>query len=331
MSIRSTATALLTLAAAAACLAATEADPGPAAQAYKARMAGQAERAREILVSALKATPDDASVHFELARTSMYLVDLDRAQEAIERAVALSPADTRYQHWLGVISQYNAVWKYKKKETRGQVNGLMKKALEGFRRAAELRPDFHDARFELVNCYLKNPWTAGGSRRKAERHAQLLEKADAVAGARARCLVLGYRAVEKRREVWRKVVAAHPDNAGAHEGLARAYFGTEEGLSHLDKALALDPSRSEALIDLARTYAMSKKHGQAERILQRYLASQPAPPVPMRAYATFCLARIQKMQGHGDRADAILAEAKKLDGKCWMFFRQPHAGLFTPP
>ena len=51
----------------------------------------------------------------------------------------------------------------------------------------------------------------------------------------------------------------------------------------------------------------------------------------MRAYATFCAAKIQKMQGNRQRADALLAEAKKLDADCWMFFRQPPKALFSPP
>ena len=144
-------------------------------KAYEARMAGQTERAREILLSALEDDPGDAALYFELARASLYLLDLDRAQKAIEEAVQLSPSNARYHCWLGTISTYSAVSKNMKAETRAQMPNLMRKALEGFRQAVELDPDHHDARFRLINCYVKNPTEAGGDRVTAEEQTRLLE------------------------------------------------------------------------------------------------------------------------------------------------------------
>jgi len=304
---------------------------GAVAQAFKQRMSGQATRAKQTLQTALAKEPGNAAAQFELARTCLYLIELDRAQTAIDQAVRLRPADARYQYWVGVIAEYNAVWKYKNATTRGQVAGLMKKALGAFVQAVALRPDYHEARLALVNCYLKNPAHMGGSRSEAERQAAILEAADTVFGARARGLLLGHRQVQPRRQLWDKVVASHPQRADAHEGAARATMGTAKGLEHLNKALALDPSRAELLVDLARHYGMAKQYGPAQHAVQRYLDFQPAPPVPMRAYATFCAAKIQKMQGQHARANALLKQAKTLDPACWTFFRQPPHALFTAP
>ena len=304
---------------------------GAAVQAFELRMAGQARRAKQVLLAALAKDPSNAPAQFELSRTCFYLVDLDRAQTAIEAATRLKPDHARYHYWAGLVATYNAILKYKSPKTRGQLPGLMKKALAAYEKAVALRPDYHEARLDLVNCYLKNPADLGGSRPKAETHTAILERADPVQGVRARCLLVGYRKVNQRRQLWDKVVAQHPERADAHEGVARAYLGTDKGLAHLNKTLELDPGRSELLVDLTRHYAMRKQHAQAERTIQRYLDAKPAPPVPMRAYATFCAAKIQKMQGHNPRANALLAEAKKLDPDCWTFFRQPHHALFTAP
>ena len=85
------------------------------------------------------------------------------------------------------------------------------------------------------------------------------------------------------------------------------------------------------LIDFARPHAMAKRPKRAEAMIQRYLGGRPAPPVPMRACATVCAAKFQRMRGHTQRPEALLPEARKLDSDCRMFFRQPHHGLFGPP
>lgn len=312
--------------------AARPADRGGAVrQAFELRMAGKAAGAKQVLTAALAKDPGDARTRFELSRTCLYLVDMDGAQTAVDEAVRLRPGHARYHYWAGVTATYNAVWKYKSPKTRGDVAGLMERALAAFEKAVALRPDYHEARLALINGYLKNPAGAGGSRAKAEQQTALLEAADPVFGVRARCLMVGHRKVDRRRQLWDKVVADHPQRADAHEGLARAYMGTDKGLVHLNKTLEIDPGHGELLIDLTRHYAMAKQYAHAEKTIQRYLALEPAPPVPMRAYATFCAAKIQKMQRHNARANALLAEAKKLDPHCWMFFRQPPHELFTAP
>jgi len=304
---------------------------GPAVQAFELRMSGKAGPAKELLATALEGNPGDTLAQFEMARVCFYLLDLDAAGQAIGQAVKLQPEDGRYHYWMGLISIYSAIWKHKSPESRGDVPRLMKAGLGAFKKAMALKPDFHEARFELINCYAKNPRNCGGSQSKAKKQTEALERESPAHGAKARCLLLPHREADKRRTIWEKLVTEHPDDADAHEGLARACFGTDKGLQHLNKTLALDPGRGEILIDLARHHAMAKRYGDADNALKRYLDSEPVAPVPMRAYATFCLAKIQKMQGNDKRADELMAEAKKLDPNCWTFFRQPHRALFDPP
>jgi len=304
---------------------------GVAMQAFELRMAGQAPRAKELVLAALKKAPNDASAHFELGRTALYLFELDRAQRAIDQAVTLRPKDARYHYFAGLMAQYNAVWKYKDPKTRRDFPRLVNKALAAFSKAVALKPGFHEARFCLVNCYLKNPPDCGGDREKALEHTKALEAASATHGAKARALMLGRRAVKERRALWEKIVAKHPNSAAAHEGMARVYFGTKKGLTHLNKTLTLDPGRGELLLDLCRHYAMANQFDKAEQAIGRYLAFKPSPAKPMLAYATGVAAMLQKMQGKDKRAEELLAKAKKLDPKCWITFMQPDRALFTAP
>ena len=307
--------------------------PPAARRAFELRMAGHAGRAKAVLRAALAQDATDASAQFELARVCFYLLELDSAQQAIEQAAKLRPQNAQVHYWAGLIAEYRAVWQHKDPKTRSHVPQQMKRALAAFRKAVAINPEYHEARVALVNVYVKNPPRLGGSRRKAKKHAKALEAADAVQGARARSLLLGSR-LDERRALWQKVVAECADHAGAHEGLGWVCLrmgDKKKGLAQLNRALELDPSRSEILVDLTRHYAMAKQYAQAERTIRRYLDLKPAPPVPMRAYATFCAAKIQKMQANHQRADALLAEAKKLHPDSWMFFRQPPQALFAPP
>ena len=253
-----------------------------AAEAFRLRMDGQAKAAERVLLAAVAKDPANASVQFELARTRFYLVAMDRAQTAIEKAVRHQPDNARYHRWAGVIAEYNAILKHKNPKTRPEVAVQMKKAFAAFQKAVALRPDYHEARFDLINCLAKNPASCGGSPAKAKAQAQALAAADAVYGVRAQCLLLARSKRDEKRRLWEAVVAKHPDRADAHEGLARVCMGTAKGDREIDRTLELDPGRGELLVDLARHYAMAKQYAQAEKAIERYLKLKPAPAVPMR-------------------------------------------------
>src|SRR5262245_30540661 len=57
--------------------------------------------ALKTLNAAVAGTPQDASIHYLLARCYYELRDFDRAVTSAEQAVKLSPENSEYNRWLG--------------------------------------------------------------------------------------------------------------------------------------------------------------------------------------------------------------------------------------
>lgn len=305
-----------------------------ASQAFELRMAGKVDEAKAVLTKTLTEDPKDAAGHFELARVHFYTMELDRALKEAEEAVTLRPDNARYHYLNGMAEAYNMILKSHDPKTRDDMKMLAKKSLESFRRAVKLDPKDHEARLQLINLLVKMPPEDGGSRAEAEKLAKQAETLDAVGGAKARCMLLGREAKEQQCDVWEKVVTKQPNSAGANEGLGRAWLllgDTDKATAHLDKALKLDPTRSVILVDLARHFFFAKEYDKAERTAKRYLVSKPEPAAPMRAYATFMIAKIHKVQKHDERAEELLLQARKIDPHFWQTVRHPPEILFTAP
>jgi tetratricopeptide (TPR) repeat protein len=303
-------------------------------QAFELRMAGKVDAAKLLLAEVLAEDPKDAAAHFEMARAHFYTMELDHALREVEAAVALRPHNARYHHLKGMTEEYNMILKAHDPKTRGDVELLAKKSLESLRRAVKLEPKDHEARLQLINLCLKMPPEDGGGRDEAEKLVKQAEALDAIVGAKARCMLLGRRAKQQQRDVWEKEVAKQPNSAGAHEGLGRALLllgDTDKAIRHLDKALTLDPARRVILVDLASHYFFAKEYHEVERTAKRYLDFKPGPAVPMRAYGTFMVARIHKVQGHHERAEELLVQARKIDPHLWQTVGHPPELLFTAP
>lgn len=86
------------------------ASPAPAAEPPAARQ--EKERAISALETAIKADPNNAELWIHLAFANRKLDRIDRAQEAFEKAVALSPGNQDALYMLGLI--------YEKKEMKAE-------------------------------------------------------------------------------------------------------------------------------------------------------------------------------------------------------------------
>jgi hypothetical protein len=51
----------------------------------------------------------------------------------------------------------------------------------------------------------------------------------------------------------------------------------------------------------------------------------------MRAFATFMIAKVHKVQKHDERAEELLVQARKIDPHFWQTVRHPPEVLFTAP
>lgn len=293
-------------------------------QAFELRMAGQVDEAKRLLETAVDANRADAAVQFELARVRFYTiftntdgVNLGPAQKAIEKAIAIDGDNPRYHFWAGKIATYYGIQKMHGVLSRLEMPGQMNKAIKSFERAVALQPDFHEARVDLMGLYDRLPWFAGGNKSKARQQLHKLEQLDPVYGAKARCEIQPRKTSAEKIAIWQKVVDAHPDNAGAHAGLAGAYMqndgaqaaDTQYAVDHLNRAIELDASYCTELLNLARYYAQAREHDKAEKAIRRFVNFDPAPPVALRANGLRQLARIKKAQQKPDEAKALQAEA----------------------
>ena len=302
-------------------------------QAFNLRLQGKSEAARDLLVRRVDAEPKDAAAHYELARTHFYLMDLDRGIESINRALELRPRNPLYHHLRGRLAEYNSVLKHHDPATRAESARQLQMAIDSFSKAVELDPSLHETSLALINLKLKSPRKSGGSAKEAKRLVGELEARSTSAAVEGRCMLLSGK-VKRQRRLWEDVVAKEPKDARAYEGLARVCLQAGDSKAaevHFQRALELDPERSTILLHLARHYFLAKEYDQAQTTIRRFLDRKPAPVVPLRAYAVFILARIQKVQQNHALAEELLAEAKQLDPKLWQTVGTPPSILFTAP
>ena len=142
--------------------------------------ARQPAQARPLLEAAVREDPSDARAAFYLGRTLLSADEVSKAVEWIEKAVALDEGRVEYHLWLGRA--------YGSKAMRANVfqqASLAGKVRREFERANALDPENLEARFGLLEFYLRAPGVMGGSVAKAREQAAEIAKRDAVHGHRA--------------------------------------------------------------------------------------------------------------------------------------------------
>lgn len=171
-------------------------DPNVAMRAFELRMAGQVAEAIELLEKAVAANPANGPAQFELARVHFYTTmdsvertegtlkqkqkamkdKLRSAKKAIEKAIKADPANPRYHYWAGKIGTYNVVYDAHFIWTMPMVPIHSGSVIKSYEKAIKLKPDFYQARQELIGLYERLPWYCGGNKSKAEKHAKKLEQ-----------------------------------------------------------------------------------------------------------------------------------------------------------
>ena len=323
---------ILTLCASALASATSAADD-PVVTAYQQRMAGHSDEARQHLQTLTAAQPALAAAWFELARTQFYLMQLDEAQKSIDKALEIEANNPRFHHLAGTTSAYRAVLAAKKPETRDQVGPGMQRWIRELEQAIALEPKNFAARVELVNAYRQAPAEFGGDTAKADALLTALDTESPVDGATARAATLGDQ-TDEALALWKKTVAANANDAAAHAGLAQALLAAKEpekATAEVQRAVELDGKRIRVYLDLARTAGMRGEFADATAAVKSYLAANPAPAAPLRAYGTFLLAAIEKRQQHHDQAEKLLQEARDIDAHVWTTLVPPPEILFDPP
>ena len=179
----------------------------------------------------------------------------------------------------------------------------------------------------------------GGDKSKAEQYAKKLEEMDEIFGAKAHAILMPEEA--NYVEYWQKVLDKHKGNAEALRELGRAHLfndQVEEGVKCFEEAIGIDPDQTILILDLARYHAykflQDKKLKDttlpsAAKAFQKYLDSEPIPP--LKAFATFLLARIKIGMDDKKGADELFKEAKAIDPYHSLASGVPSPDLWVPP
>jgi tetratricopeptide (TPR) repeat protein len=276
-------------------------------------MAGEVEQARRILDAATADEPKEAANWFESARLSFFMCEFDRAAREINKAIELKPDNPRYHFWRGHIATFRVVWKSHDLLGGIAIPGLMAEARESYARAVQLDPDWHEARYHLINLYAQEP---GRNLPRAREEAQELSKRDAVWGARAVTALLRDKTPEEQIAIWTQVVAEHDARADAHGGLADAYQRAgdyEHAVAEYAQARKLDPGRIEWLFSVARCHQATKSLDAQARCYQELLDMQPPAPLPSRIRAMRCLGTLEKQRGNTEASEQLQKQANAID------------------
>lgn len=299
--------------------------------AFALRMEGKTDAALEQLQALVAQQPALAKGWYELARTQFYLMQLDEAQQSVDKAVSLEPNNAQFHYLAGMTAAYRAVRKAHEPNTEEEVGRLMQQWLQELKKTVELQPDHYRACIDLVNAYQQTPEKFGGDPAKGEPIIQRLESASPVDAAEARAQNIASSQKDELLALWQRTVDAHDDSAAAHAGLAQAALRTGDlpkAAQQIDRAVQLDPAWIRLNLDFARTAAMRGQYDQATSAAERYLKAEPAPTAALRAYATFYLAAIQRQQQHRDQAESLLKDARAIDAHVWTTMVPPPAILF---
>lgn len=168
----------------------------------------EAQQAFEALVPT---APDNADIQFYLGRLALQRNDYEKAVTYLERAVALSPADSRMHLRLGDAYGITA----QKAGFFSQI-GWAKKCQAEYEKAVELDPKNIEARNSLMQYCVQAPSFVGGGLDKALEQAQEIKKLDVDRGRIAVASI--YTADNKYPEAFAELdeaLKAKPDDYGA--------------------------------------------------------------------------------------------------------------------
>jgi cytochrome c-type biogenesis protein CcmH/NrfG len=220
----------------------------------------------------LRAIPQkDAAVWALIGQNYYGEGDFKKATEALEKAVALDPADSDIALWLGRAFGRRA-------ETSSPLTapGHAIKARQYFEKAVQLNPKNLEAQSDLFEYYLEAPGFLGGGLDKAAATAERMSQLNASEGYWAQAKIAEkhkeYRSAEAHL---RKAVDAAPQQVGRLIDLARLFTRQgrhQEADQSLAKAEQIDPNSPSLVFAKAELYVKSKRNLEvAKRLLNQYM------------------------------------------------------------
>jgi tetratricopeptide (TPR) repeat protein len=310
-------------------------------QAFKLRIDGKTEEAKNALLSIIEKEPQNAAAHFELARTLNYMNmrGSEEADKHLKTALELDPENVVYAYYNAKQCFLNAYVSLQKggDNAKDLIGGVCNE----FVKVLEMKPDYPEAAMYLAEIYGMLPEDLGGDKTKAEEYVQKLENNDSFYGAKARLIMMpestdmvGY---------WKNYIETNGECKKSLKELGVSYLfndNVQEATVCFEKAIALDKSQNIRILDLARYHMLKVMQNQelaetelpkSKKYIEKYLASEPAPIPPLHAFSLGMLAKIEMFSGNNEEAQKLMEKAKTLDPYFSRASAIPAASLFIPP
>ena len=200
------------------------------------------EQARLSLEAAVRDDPTDALAASYLGRVYLAQGSPDLAVEWMEKSIALEPSSAEYHLWLGRAYGYQAIRASVLKQP-----ALAKKVRKEFEQASGLDPDNLEARFGLIEFYLRAPGILGGSEKKAKEQARRGPQARRAAG------------ISRVRPHRRAPKGLRSERSGSTSGPAREF-----------------PEKAEPAYWTGALYARRKDYAKAFEVYEKLLEKNPS-------------------------------------------------------
>ncbi len=254
--------------------------------------AGNYKAALNTLNAALEHSPDNASLHYWMARTNYEMRNYDEAVNHAELAVKLTPQNAEYNRWLGRA--------YGAKAEESHSFFLARKVKQAFEAAVRLAPGNIAARRDLMEYCAEAPWIVGGDKEKAKQQIEAIAAIDPIEGRLARA---AYLRVEKQ---WRPaeteylaVLDQHPTHIDPYMEAAE-FFADRKDATNLERTIndAVRVDSRDARVGFYRAVVLVLRGGdanRAEQLLKSYVSSVPEKSdFPSHKSAMNWLARISR-------------------------------------
>jgi tetratricopeptide (TPR) repeat protein len=242
----------------------------------------------------LRELPNKDAAVWELIGLNLYGEgEYKKATEALEKAVAMEPANSDYNLWLG------RAWG-RRAETSSPFTapGHASKARQYFEKAVQLNPNNLDAQSDLFEYYLEAPGFLGGGQDKAAVVAERMSRIDPAEGYWAQAKL-----DERRKEFHsaeahlRQAVDAAPQQIGRLIDLAKLLHKqgrVQEADQSLAKAEKIAPNSPKLIFAKAELYVKYKRNLDVARdLLKQYLTMPLTADDPPRADAEKLLKQAQ--------------------------------------
>lgn len=310
-------------------------------KAFELRINGKVDEAVTLLKDLLKKNPQNATAHFELARTLHYMNmrGSKEADEHLKTALELDPENVIYAY-------YNAKNCFIKAYIALQTSGENAKDLIGnvcheFVNVLEMKSDYPEAAMYLVEIYGILPEELGGDKTKAEEFVQKLEDSHSFYGAKARLIMMPEET--NRIAYWKNYIEKNTESCAALQELGVSYLfanNAEEAENCFKKAIALDKSQNIRMLDLARYHMLKVMQNKevantelpkSKKYIEEFLVTEPTPIPALQAFSLGMLAKIEMFAGNNESAQGLMEKAKKMDPYFSRASAIPSASLFESP